>query len=55
MNGYKPVSSHDIPYFQKSKKMLHSHWLRAAIHSPQMCIHWGLCRYVGVKTLWVQK
>lgn len=30
VNGYtgsKPMSSQDFPYFQKSKKILHSHWL----------------------------
>ena len=35
------MSCQDFPYFQKSKKILHSHWLRACIHSSQKCIHLG--------------
>ena len=39
------MSSQDFPYFQKSKKILHSHWLRAvSIHLKSVSI-WGLYRY----------
>ena len=37
--GSKPMRSQDLSYFQKSKKILHSYWLRAvSMHSPQKCI-----------------
>ena len=31
--GFMPMRSHDFPYFQTSKKILHSHWLRAVFPS----------------------
>ena len=40
--GSKPMSSQDFPYFQKSKKILNSHWLTAvSIHLKSVSI-WGL-------------
>ena len=39
------MSCQDFPYFQKSKKILNSHWLRAvSIHLKSVSI-WGLYRY----------
>ena len=43
------MSSQDFPYFQKSKKILHSHWLRAvSIHLKSVSI-WGFYRYEVTK------